>query len=45
MQALMKRLRFSDPMFLQLDVDRLSWKVNTMLRLDIPSIELVVMRA
>ena len=31
MQALMKRLRFSDPMLLRSDVDRPSWKLNTMM--------------
>ena len=49
MQALkalmMKRLKFSDPMLLWSDEDRPSLKSNTMLHLDMPSVELGVMRA
>ena len=37
-------LRYSDPMFLSSDVDRPSWNSNTMLRVDIPSIELGMTR-
>ena len=45
MQVLMtKRLKFSDLLLLWSDVDRPSLKSNTMLHLDKPSIELVVMR-
>ena len=42
---MMKRLKFSDPMSSQSDVDRPSLRLNTMLRLDMTSIELGVMRA
>ena len=42
MQAL---IEVQQPHFVASDVDRLGWRSNTMFRLDMPSIELGVMRA